>query len=43
MLAIALFFVAGIVLGMIGLALLNRWEGHPLLKGRADSVHRHHP
>jgi hypothetical protein len=42
MLAIVIFFVAGIVLGLIGLRLLDRWEGRPLVGGHSDPIRRHH-
>jgi len=40
MFALALFFVAGILLGYIGLRLLNRWETPT---DKRPTTFRHHP
>ena len=42
MLAIAIFFVAGIALGLIGLRLLEAWEGLPLFHRHHDSTRGRH-
>jgi hypothetical protein len=39
MLALALFFVAGILLGLVGLRLLNRWE---VQADKRHTIFRHH-
>jgi hypothetical protein len=39
MVALALFFVAGILLGFIGLRLLNRWETPT---DKRPTIFRHH-
>lgn len=40
MFALTLFFVAGILLGYIGLRLLNRWE---IPADKRPTIFRHHP
>jgi len=42
MLAIIIFFIAGLVLGIIGLRLLNRWETHGTHE-QPPTIFRHHP
>jgi hypothetical protein len=39
MLALTLFFVAGILLGLIGLRLLSRWEAQ---SDKRPTIFRHH-
>ena len=39
MLALALLFVAGILLGLIGLRLLSRWENQ---SDKRPTIFRHH-
>ena len=39
MLTLTLFFAAGILLGVIGLRLLNRWENHT---DKRPTIFRHH-
>jgi hypothetical protein len=39
MLALTLFFVAGILLGVIGLRLLQRWE---IQSDKRPTIFRHH-
>jgi hypothetical protein len=39
MLALTLFFVAGILLGLLGLRLLSRWESHA---DEQPTIFRHH-
>jgi hypothetical protein len=39
MLALTLFFVAGILLGFIGLRLLHRWE---IQSDKRPTIFRHH-
>jgi hypothetical protein len=41
MLALFLFFIAGIFLGIVGLRLLTRWEKHSASK-RPTTIFRHH-
>jgi hypothetical protein len=41
MLVIAIFFVVGVVLGLIGLHLLRMWEGQPLFHQHRDARHGH--
>jgi len=40
MLALTLFFIAGILLGFIGLRLLNRWE---IQADKRPPIFRRHP
>ena len=42
MLPIVIFFIAGILLGMIGLRLLNMWEAQHQHRPRHDHSPRHH-
>lgn len=42
MLTLAIFFVAGILLGWIGLRLLNRWERRQAGENRPNNIFRHH-
>jgi hypothetical protein len=39
MLALILFFIAGVILGIIGLRLMSRWEAH---RGHWPTIFRHH-
>ena len=41
MLALFLFFIAGIVLGIVGLRLLTRWEQNSASK-RPTTIFKHH-
>jgi hypothetical protein len=41
MLTIIIFFIAGLVLGIIGLRLLNRWETHDTHQN-PPTIFRHH-
>lgn len=41
MLFIAIFFVVGVVLGLVGLHLLTMWEGQPLFHRHHDAKHGH--
>lgn len=38
---LAIFFLIGIALGLVGLRLLNLWEGRPT-KPSGRPFHRHH-
>ena len=40
MLTLTLFFAAGILLGVIGMRLLSRWEIH---SDKRPTIFRHHP
>ena len=42
MLATIIFFVAGIVLGLIGLRLLSLWEARRGTPAGPDEIFRHH-
>jgi hypothetical protein len=42
MLMLSIFFILGAAFGMVGLHLLARWEGHPLVKPHFDRLHRRH-
>lgn len=41
MFTIAIFFIVGILLGILGLRLLHAWEGQPIAHRRHDAPHRH--
>ena len=40
MLTIALFFILGAALGLIGTRLIARWDTHPPIKTHIDLLHR---
>jgi hypothetical protein len=42
MLILSIFFILGVGFGMVGLYLLARWEGHPLVRPHFDRLHRRH-